>query len=765
MSAEDEAVPEVQEGPSTEAPPLGIYKNPELIESVVVFDPIGGSSQKFQDVSHVYIAGMTTAVESVTDIDWSISGKSPKLLDDNGSPICFEVCRSADNPGGLAARDLRGSSTNPIQFRFDGIPMVLPRESYIEVTLNLLYLGPSCAIFRNELNTSLEGLKSHGWARTASGLIQLVQAVDVSATSFQSPDMTTQNFLEALQTKDAELVLRPDYFFNSFITGGFLLPKDLKSSVTEVTTFNRAPGTSFQDPVSSAYDPLPGSLEEYVTVYGGMKIPVTFRIPLAAISPVFKTDVLPLYMTNSTSINIQFQVQNPTIPFPLYSPMAGEPDSTTKLAKLAWKSSGSFATNYGAQLDAANSEILAFGSTRGTNQTSIHPLDYQCYWNGRLLRVNLLDGGLMLYGAPSTYAGGSMYAMPQVQSRFTPTVGPLAPGQELWKGRYYAFDSKIITSDGRLNYLFWDSAFSIKAYIKTYASVYQNPLAERYLRPYMVGGPDGQNSFFRTSFLSYNFNSSTVTVPANGSINFAFNISQTLLNVPMAFLMFSEISYEGTTSSTAYVAPVEMNITLPDTVSASNVKVFRLDDGARPGPVYTAAVTTPSAAPAIIANLNAVLPAINAAEDADYDNHTSIRYGLLDVLHRSQYFISSDLDVRGVQVQIGPSGWNLYQRPLDIPAMNAITLNTLTRYDSEMCWSERVKHPQRFHLGDAFACFDLSHDLFRGLFIDSDNMLNITGMLYNSSNSPKTIYLQCILPYIDHFVISLSDATVSKSQL
>lgn len=760
----------MEETQAEQGPNLGIYKNPELIESVVVFDPIGGANLTFLDKTELYFAGNdyrvaytpTNPPAGRVSGDWSVDGGGPTLAQTtSGSPYKVDVCREVTNPGGLSARDLQGAATNPIQFRFDGIPMVLPRESYIEVTLNMLYLGPDIAVTRAALGRELQGLKSNGWARTASGLIQLVQAVDVSATSFQSPDMTTQNFLEAVQTKDTEIALRPDYYFNSFITGGTSLPKDLADSVTLVTTFESAFTDLTLNPNSGATAEIPE--DDYIELHALMSFPVTMRIPLAALSAVFKTDVLPLYMTNSTSINIQFQVQNPNVGFPLHNPMSGNADGTGKLAKYAWTKAPGSATylskTYGNIFSAQNTEILTWASAGGSATTTVGSVnwDFQRNPDGTQgmegpTRVTKLDGAI--YKKDDTLgANRSIYSRATIPSSYAAGNIPEANG---WNGTFTTVETPIISPQGFLNYVFWDTKFTIKAFIKTYASVYQNPLAERYLRPYMVGGPDGGASFFRSSFLSYSFNSQTVVVPPNGSINFAFNISQTLLNVPMAYVMFSEISYESEMPNT-YMAPVGVSW-------ASNAEgQFSVDRTITPGPVV---VTTGSGDTAVtrLQALNA-LDYARSDEDQDYVNHTTIRYGLLDVFHRSQYYISPFIDIKGVQVQIGPSGWNLYQRPLDIKAMNEITINTLSRYDSEMAWSERLKHQQRFHLGDAFACFDLSHDLFRGLFIDSDNMLNITGMLFNSSAQSRTIYMQCVLPYIDHFVISLADATVSKSQL
>jgi len=797
MSAEGGEAAEVtpeETGPTQQS--LGVYKNPELIESVVVFDPIGGSHLKFLDTTKIYFAGIHPNAGPITAQNWATAGKGPFLLGGTQEPLRTTVCREISNPGGMSSRDLSGAATNPIQFRFDGIPMVLPRESYIEVTLGLVYLGPEVTIAKNKFKESLEGLKSYGWARTASGLIQLVQAVDVSATSFQSPDMTTQNFLEAVQTKDAELVLRPDYYFNSYITGGYAMPEALKDEVTLVTTFVTDDYTYTYPYGSKANDGRtvgPSPAVEYVKLETGKVWPVTFRIPLAALSPVFKTDVLPLYMTNSTSINIQFQVQNPNIPFPLHNALSGIVDQTGKLAKDAWIASQGMLTIGSQQCFAdTNSEILAYADTKGMPVWKDNrPWQFKI-GNDTVLKFDGCFGSSVVGDG----AGDDGLGATQIKSIYNPisayiSANPLAPQPPAeaseWMGNVTKVETPVVSDQGYLNYIFWDQDFTVKAYIKTYASVYNNPLAERYLRPYLVGGDAGSASFFRSSFLSYNFNSTTITIPPGSTTNFSFNISQTLLNVPMAFLMFSEISYSIEHGSN-YLKPWEVTATGPEMTKADGINAYTLHytmPGLGGDPLiagaWKIATKVPDGQGAVASlygagtgannqNTFAVHTVFNSVmfEDRnglEYSKHGYTKYGLLDVFHRSQYYISPNLDVYNVQVAIGPSGWNLYQRPLDIAAMNEVTLNTLTRYDPEMCWSARLRHPNRFRLGDAFACFDLSHDLYRGLFIDSDNMLNITGLLANHGTEPITVYIQCILPYVDHFIISMADSTVSKSQL
>lgn len=365
----------------------------------------------------------------------------------------------------------------------------------------------------------------------------------------------------------------------------------------------------------------------------------------------------------------------------------------------------------------------------------------------------------------------------------------------------------MINSLGVLSYLYWKPEFTIRAFVKTYASPYNNPLVNRYLRPYMVG-PEGAATFFRSAFLSYNFNAMTYVVPGNSSIPFNFNISQTLINVPMAYLLFSEISYS-VSKATSKVVPAAIEFQqdsgvmsaptnggdqgetydIPNETICLKTRPLDSNTSANAGnsvflssPYYGVATGSLQSAITIFNPTNFFRSEQSARVAgvlaADFDatgygatlsemktKSETVNYGLLDVFHRSQYLITDELEIHNVQVSIGPSGWNLYQRPLDMKAMNEITLNTLTRYDSELVWKDRVCDARRWYRGDAFACFDLSHDMYRGLFIDADNMLNITGTLTNHSSASKTVYIQCILPYMDHFVINLQDSTVTKSQL
>lgn len=786
MSAEDEGG---MDGGAPQQVNLGVYKNPELIESVVVFDPIGGAQQKFLDVINITMGGMFTyqndrfaisQAGGITDGEFKLAGQTVENL---GSYNKYPVCREVSTSGGEVRMDVR-TATNPIQFRFDGIPLVLPRESYIEVTLNLVYYGADITITFDQMKDQLDGLFSRGWARTASGLIQLVQAVDVSATSFQSTDMTTQNFLEAVQTKDAEIELRPDYYFNSYVTGANGLSNALRQRETLV--YSPAEHLDFPGVFDGIQQRLGPAVYTTPAFAGGLirfgdQFPVTFRIPLAAISPVFKTDCLPLFMTNSTNINIQFQVQNPNVPFPLHNPMNGNFDQTSYIDKTdaiwgqipAISQSGFLQSQDEAVLTAvspmwfdgltpAERTAKLVANKKGTDIASFQVL-YPV--NGAIDGVPLADmyAGTGIYhnidagGAAPTWGIAGNKAVQGVQPGGG--IGVVSFGNA-GIGHY---DSKTVKPIGQLNYLYWAPEFTVKAYIKTYAAAYGNPLVSRYLRPYLVG-PEGQPSFFRSAFLSYNFSSMTYTVPANSTIPFNFNISQTLLNVPAAFLLFSEISY-----SMSYDTNRTMLVRSGMDADGDVYPTVYYTQGAEfPGLDETGGMTVANGTAIAGVPWNSVAPSVTSRPPEDGFSpikQNTYSYGLMDVLHRSQYFISHSLEIRAVQVSIGPSGWNLYQRPLDMKALNEVTLNTLTRYDSEMVWKERVANPQRFHLGDAWACFDLSHDEFRGLFIDADNMLNITGELRNTSGEAKTVYVQLILPYVDHFVINLADSTVTKSQV
>lgn len=806
MSAEadgGQTIAEVAETEQATQVSYGVYKNPELIESVVVFDPIGGAQQRFLDTINVTAAGMrditgTAPVEEgggrfATQAQpagpitgpgsFYLAGQTDAALSTYWKqPVCREVAA----PGGQVRMDVR-TATNPIQFRFDGIPLVLPRESYIEVTLTLVYYGPSFQWTFDQLHDQINGLISRGWARTASGLIQLIQAVDVSATSFQSPDMTTQNFLEAVQTKDAEIELRPDYYFNSYIAGSGGIPRSFRDKETVVFEPEEwADDEPHGLPIDSGYNAA-NSGNQYVggTIRTGKKFPVTVRIPLAAISPVFKTDCLPLFMTNSTNINIQFQVQNPNVPFPLHNPMNGNYDGTTYLKKDD-QIVAQIPTLSGSGVLTSTDKIMVFdiGPKWWEHMTPDEIASFQSILSHRWTttgkdleandppsaRVGLCPGAVDAQNIRDLYKGTLISFYQNGMSANLSVTGGENFADGFGSGWLIApntksFTSKTVKPIGGMNYLFWAPEFSIKAYIKTYAAAYGNPLVSRYLRPYLVG-PEKQPSFFRSAFLSYNFNAMTYTVPAGSTIPFNFNISQTLLNVPMAFIMFSEISYSLTRYSNE-VIPSSSKIYGGGYVGEC---LFGTQNGYFGGENDANGFMSDELDVNPAQLWNSLAPAVTRpANDAGVGHPAVLTetyyYGLMDVLHRSQYFISRELQISGVQCSIGPSGWNLYQRPLDVRAMNAVTLNTLTRYDSEMVWKQRVANPQRFYMGDAWAAFDLSHDEFRGLFIDADNMLNVTGNLTNTSTEAKTVYIQLILPYVDHFVINLADSTVTKSQV
>lgn len=834
MSAEDGAGAAGAGGPSAGQEgqaaqvELGVYKNPELIESVVVFDPIGGANQKFLDTMQLAAFGMTGEGDPFrfgqNSQPWQSGGvvlagqtyTAGSANSYSSSYTKIEVCREIDNPGGLSKMDVR-TATNPINFRFDGVPIILPRESYIEVTLKALYLGPPFRYRDTDRLSPLDWLGAHGWSRTSSSLIQLVSAVDVSATSFQSPDMITQNFLEAVSTKDTEIELREgQVYFNSYVTSEGTLPEYVKSKVTRIdiaeddnrygtslTESRQLMDTDVADCIFYETPDFPSTGE----MWTGQSFDVVFRIPLSQISPVFKVDVLPLFLTNSTNINIQLQVQNPNVGFPFHNPFAGNPDTTTYLDTSAVSSKVLpclTAANLAGTDENGGTKVLTWleGTTIGDNDS------------GR----NLSHGAIWPFGydAPSVIQG--IGRIPGATASIVKEVGtdPFSllttartTSLSLAQMSYLNSYTKLVNSAGSLAYMYWSPSFTIKAYIKTYASPYNNPLVNRYLRPYMVG-PEGAATFFRSAFLSYNFNAMTYTVPPKSSIPFNFNISQTLINVPMAYLLFSEISIDSSLP-TNYTEPMTQYL-----VRSINEIPIEKDSSGASVPVETVGVPREQLCLGVYASANSTEMSqassrspysgytdgqakqvytytISQGDPSDITGHflgypdspalgclgyvldysganpkyktRTYKYGLLDTFYRSQYLIDEELDINNVQVSIGPSGWNLYQRPLDMKAMNEITLNTLTRYDSELVWKERVTNPRRWYRGDAFACFDLSHDMYRGLFIDADNMLNITGTLTNKSSQSKTVYIQCILPYMDHFVINLQDSTVTKSQL
>lgn len=822
MSA-DEAEPQTTaDGPSagqegqTADIELGVYKNPELIESVVVFDPIGGANQRFLDTMSVAFYGMNSSIKIQTAATPAWGAGQVRLLgqtfaDGNygGTYETKTVCREISNPGGSAKMDVR-SATNPINFRFDGVPMILPRESYFEISLQAIYLGPNIEGFDIDSWSRDDWFKAFGWSRTSSSLIQLVSAVDISATSFQVPDIITQNFLEAVCTKDTEISNREgQVYFNSFITPSGWMSKSTKSRITHIDEVVDIPNYEDLNPdiicgtasgVASGNFTTEDASKQLGMLKTGTIFNFVFRIPLAMVSPVFKVDVLPLFLTNSTNINIQLQVQNPNVGFPFHNPLGGCNDGTTYLdlgtplvqADLAIKAAG-IGSDSEVKVIAPLSGLDSNGNYHGGNgvwtptlsSNSLFPIPggigSGIPWNAQNTVGGLIDADPQEAGATNKqlnkYYSSSVYA--KVIQMFTPEIG----------------------DEGQLNFMYWLPEFTMKAYIKTYASPYNNPLVQRYLRPYMVG-PEGAAQFFRSAFLSYNFNAMTYTVPANSSIPFNFNISQTLVNVPMAFLMFSEISltsnvrdntvvpgaqvgYQPTStteleggaegSSSVYARIPAMHPVIPsdetkysafystaafdNTTATAGLESATVPLGTSGGNGFLTSTTANPHASCLVFKPNPI--ATNSRSSA----YKEVKYGLLDVFYRSQFLISHDLKIDHVQVSIGPSGWNLYQRPLDEKAMNEITLNTLTRYDTEMIWRDRLCHPQRFHMGDAFAAFDLSHDMYRGLFIDADNMLNITGMLRNTTANPKTVYIQCILPYMDHFIINLQDSTVTKSQL
>lgn len=797
-AAEAAAPPAAPDAGAPQGPNLAIYKSPELIESVVVFDPIGGRNLRFLDTMKIGAIGGTRPAMYTNDeaADFSkYAGWMPQggfSAEDGSAHLVtdqkvIEVCADISNQGGTTTRNLSAAATTPIQFRFDGIPLVLPRESYFEITLEFVYVGPSFNIGQSGARNFIMGLlKSQGWARTASGLIQLVQAVDISATSFQTPDMTTQTFLEAVQTKDVEIDLRPDFYFNSYASFQKLTTEQKLKCTTVVSYINRFGNPkviSTQNEMMDFYGPDTAAV--HVEPFS---MPVTFRIPFAAISPVFKTNVLPLFMTNSTSINIQCQLQNPNIPFPLHSVMGDNPDMTPFIRTRDGLNTSKLGTEIGGQIGNAQLTLPSYEQqnqidrflaviSRAENARDWYPDSLYDTWGFTPTKVSYQG-----QGNPSVDRPGGLWPLPA--SGFIqpgPTYRSEYGTQQLLSQTYMAvtgnpYDATApamafidysqqatgpISPLGELQYCFWGAEFTMKAFVKTYASALNNPLVARYLRPYLVG-PEGQPAFFRSAYLSYNFNAQTYTIPPGSSVPFNFNISQTLINVPMAFLMFAEINGEK-----PYVtSQIAGACTMPESGGNPSLapSVLKADGSElEVGKTYdTDAVTDDTVNTFIV---GAGKPTVVGATTPTW-NYLTEKYGLLDVFHRSHYVIQSDLDIHTVQVSIGPSGWNLYQRPLDMTAMNEITLNTLTRYDPEMVWKERVYSQTRFYTGDAWACFDLSHDEYRGLFIDSDNMLNITGMFTNkNTTNSKIVYVQLVLPYIDHFIINTQDSTVTKSQL
>ena len=238
--------------------------------------------------------------------------------------------------------------------------------------------------------------------------------------------------------------------------------------------------------------------------------------------------------------------------------------------------------------------------------------------------------------------------------------------------------------------------------LKVLTDPVQNPLARMYMEPFLQ-----KRDLFRARYLDYYIFQQDVRVSRTAGGTFHFKPAQLFYNLTHVALFF----YNG-----------------QDSIS-----------------------------PKFLTECNS--PFSTNASEPCWGVQTSVGYQNARALALKGHYVLDTWDVGDLQVGLGSSNTPLFSQPLNTAQLNDMTVDFFQKYGRENMVGDVILDPLRVGLGDAFYVIDFTHARGAGYFVDSDNMISITGTirsaLSNSAYTPSTPVEPDVSPP------TVTDATVS----
>ena len=137
---------------------------------------------------------------------------------------------------------------------------------------------------------------------------------------------------------------------------------------------------------------------------------------------------------------------------------------------------------------------------------------------------------------------------------------------------------------------------------------------------------------------------------------------------------------------------------------------------------------------------------------------------------KGHYTLNEQFTITDFQVGLSASNTPLFSTPLVISQMEQMTIDYFTNYGRENMVGDVVQSQMRTAQGDAFYVIDFTHARGAGYFVDSDNMVSITGKLnwiapqvntaggfqqIGSSASSRTLSVIAVIFYTNNLEILL----------
>lgn len=241
--------------------------------------------------------------------------------------------------------------------------------------------------------------------------------------------------------------------------------------------------------------------------------------------------------------------------------------------------------------------------------------------------------------------------------------------------------------------------------LTTVAFPEMNPLAELIIKPHL------QNGYFRAPYLDYNVFSRDVVIPAESksSFDFDFNVTQYYNNVPFVSLSFLDTSTPGDVDS-VFTTPTDISTSLQN-------------------PWMNKITLTP--------------------EDREVGGFYTLPTGAV---------------LENVNVKLGSGAIPLTQWPLDGNMTYLMNRKHFEMYGRRYNES-RICPVSRSWQGDASFFFDLSHGGHGGFQIDSDNPLQVTGMI-NTAQAfvPSNVNIRVMLTvwFSNHLIVTEGGGVTMK---
>lgn len=100
---------------------------------------------------------------------------------------------------------------------------------------------------------------------------------------------------------------------------------------------------------------------------------------------------------------------------------------------------------------------------------------------------------------------------------------------------------------------------------------------------------------------------------------------------------------------------------------------------------------------------------------------------LKSLFAHGHFVLRENVDIKDFNILLGSSCVPLFDHPLDLAQMMAVTEDAMKKYSPSEMYGDVMFIQNRLQEGDAFFMFDLTHARNSGFFIDADNMMRVEG--------------------------------------